>query len=184
VTKKRYHPSTPRRPASEELQKATFADREALAREFSTVRPIEKKKGRAYGQELPAVLAAVSIRFRLFWSEDKRVTAMRDGISEREVRSLKNGPCDPGSVLDLHGARVAEVAGQVHDFVRDRYVRGARILLLVHGKGVHSEGGVGVLGDEVVKTLTEGPSSRLVRALTTASDRLGGRGALVIQLIP
>lgn len=182
--KKRSQPGTPRQPTPDELQKATFADREALAREFSTVRPIEKKNALAYGRELPDVVAAVSIRFRLFWGEDQRVTALREGVSEHEARSLKNGRRDPGSVLDLHGARVSEVAGQVYDFIRERYSRGARILLLVHGKGVHSEGGVGVLREEVVKTLTEGPSSRYVRALTTASDRLGGQGALVVQLIP
>jgi DNA-nicking Smr family endonuclease len=184
VTKKRHPPGTALQPAPKEPKKATFADREALTREYSTVRPLEKKGGRAYGQELPTAIAAVPVRFRRFWSEDRRVTAMREGVSEQEVRSLRNGRCDPRSVLDLHGARVSEVAGQVHEFIRERYARGARVLLLVHGKGVHSEGGVGVLGDQVVKTLTEGPSSRYVRALTTASDNLGGRGALVVQLIP
>ena len=55
-------------------------------------------------------------------------------------------------------------------------------LLIVHGKGLHSAGGIGVLALAVVDSLTEGRAAALVRALMTAPQRLGGSGALAVQL--
>ena len=58
------------------------------------------------------------------------------------------------------------------------------LLLVVHGKGLHSDGGVGVLGDVVVKTLTESAIAPRVLAFASAAPRLGGLGATVVRLGP
>ena len=67
--------------------------------------------------------------------------------------------------------------------MRAQHRRGARRLCLAHGKGNHSEGGVGVLRDVVVRTLTEGGAAPVVHAFATASSHLGGTGALVVELV-
>ena len=147
------------------------------------MRPLGKRKRRIDDrQELPGVAAVARIRFRVFQDEDGRVAALREGVAERELKLLRGKRCEPGAILDLHGMRTSQVAAEVRDFLRVQQAKGVRTVLLVHGKGIHSEAGVGVLGEHLVKALTQGPVAGLVRALTIAEEGLGGRGAMVVQL--
>ncbi|MBZ0117984.1 MAG: Smr/MutS family protein [Sandaracinaceae bacterium] len=86
------------------------------------------------------------------------------------------------SSLDLHGLRASEAEAEVARFVRREHRRGVRRVCIVHGKGLHSEGGVGVLADRVVRALTEGLAAPLVVAFATAPADLGGTGALLVEL--
>lgn len=177
------HRSAARVPAERSGQ-SNVTDREAYDRELSDVRPVGKKRVPVSTSTIPAIDLAVPIRFRVFWGEDRRVKALREGVSERELRRLKAKSNRPSAELDLHGLHATEVAVKVRDFVREQHARAAHTVVLIHGKGIHSEDGVGVLYELVVKALTEGPAARFVRAFTTASEDLGGRGALVVQLMP
>jgi DNA-nicking Smr family endonuclease len=155
-----------------------------IAREFSDVSPIATRKINRGDNLLPEPPHLRAVRFEVIWSEDGSVQGAREGVSRREIQQLKTRRYDSASVLDLHGARVSELGALVRDFVRSQRLRGAREILVVHGKGIHSEGGIGVLREQVVKVLTQGPSAEFVRALVSAPEQFGGRGALVVQLVP
>jgi DNA-nicking Smr family endonuclease len=90
----------------------------------------------------------------------------------------------PEGQLDLHGMRGDEVDRRLAGFVRSRYRKGDRELLIVHGKGIHSEDGMAVLGDRALKVLTDGGAAPFVLAFASAPQRLGGTGALVVRLVP
>ena len=96
-----------------------------------------------------------------------------------ELRSSRSRPQD---TLDLHGYRTRELEKELVPELTRLVSRGISRLLIVHGKGLHSAGGIGVLALAVVDSLTEGRALFLVRALMTAPQRLGGSGALAVQL--
>src|SRR5690606_23518529 len=99
------------------------------------------------------------------------------------LRDLRGGRSRPDAEIDLHGLRADEAEAEVVRFVRDRHRRGARIVRIVHGKGLHSDGGLGVLGDRALHALTEGGAAPFVLAFTSAAPEAGGTGALVVRLV-
>lgn len=136
-------------------------------------------------QEARARLAALvggGVRFELDRRDDE-VRGWRVGGSPSAADALARKGVTPEATLDLHGFRADEAETRVTRFVRAQHRRGARRLCLVHGKGNHSEGGVGVLRDVVVHALTEGGAAPVVHAFATASSHLGGTGALVVELV-
>jgi DNA-nicking Smr family endonuclease len=84
--------------------------------------------------------------------------------------------------LDLHGMNQREARDALVGFVRQCHKRGLTVLCVIHGKGQHSDGGVGVLRDLVLDTLTQSAAATLVLAFATAPETLGGTGALLIEL--
>jgi DNA-nicking Smr family endonuclease len=54
--------------------------------------------------------------------------------------------------------------------------------LIIHGRGSHSPGGLGVLRGEIAAWLSQGPASACVDAFCTAIRDDGGAGALYILL--
>jgi DNA-nicking Smr family endonuclease len=142
--------------------------------------PVEGASERAARARLGALVAA-GVRFTVE-RDDGYVRGLREGASEGLWRRLSGRGFGPEATLDLHGMRAAQAERAVHDFVRERHKRGVRYLLLIPGKGAHSEGGVGVLGEVVVRVLTQGGAAPLVQAFTTAHPVHGGRGALAVLL--
>ena len=83
------------------------------------------------------------------------------------------------ATLDLHGCTEAEAVRALRRFVRHCVEDGLSPVLIVTGKGVHSQGGVSVLKPAVEGELSV---SRSVRAFGDAPRPHGGRGALVVWL--
>ncbi|MEM9070027.1 MAG: Smr/MutS family protein [Myxococcota bacterium] len=125
-------------------------------------------------------LVSGGIRFVVERSDG--VEGRRSDASARTVRMLRHGELPPEASLDLHGKTRAEVGPALRAFVRDAHKRGRLTLAIIHGKGKHSEGGVGVLRDAAVAALTKGGAAPLVDAFATAPDRFGGEGALLVRL--
>lgn len=128
-----------------------------------------------------AALVASGIRFHVE-REGACVVGWRAGTPERTARELAGRGGVPEATLDLHGQRAEDAVRAVVKFVRACHRKGMRRLCVVHGKGLHSEGGVGVLGDRVVRALTDGGAAPVVQAFATAPSELGGAGALLVQL--
>jgi len=84
--------------------------------------------------------------------------------------------------LDLHGKTGDEAEALVSKWIRARHRQGARVVRVVHGKGLHSEGGVSVLRERVVSALTAGGAAPLVLGFVSAAAKAGGTGALMVQL--
>ena len=128
-------------------------------------------------------LVGGGVRIQVSRDEDGRVLGQRTGADASIVRRIARGELEPDATLDLHGSRAADAEARVVRFVRTEHRRGARAVLVVHGKGTHSESGVAVLDDVALRALTEGGAAPLVLALATAPARLGGSGALLVRLV-
>jgi DNA-nicking Smr family endonuclease len=115
--------------------------------------------------------------------DGRRIEGRRRGVDGSQVRRLRLGELPIDATLDLHGMRVAEAREAVEAFVRDRRIKADHVLVIVHGRGRNSPGGVGVLRGEVAAWLSEGKASTHVAAFVTAPDEHGGEGALCVLLI-
>ncbi len=182
---------------TDEPVKHTYDDRVAFQQAFADVRPLDAgpaKRGpsRAAAKQVQRAaedaararldsLVAGGVSFRVS-RVDGGVEGMRDGAQQRTVSLLAKGELPPEASLDLHGTVRSDVSTKVRNFVRSAHRDGRRTLAIVHGKGSHSEGGIGVLEDAVVKALTHGGAAPLVEAFATAPKRFGGSGALLVRL--
>lgn len=139
----------------------------------------------AADQEARARLGALiagDVRFDVQLERDGYVQALRQGAARKLLTAVQGSSFGPDAQLDLHGMHAPEAARAVHDFVRNEHRRGARRLLIIVGKGNHSEAGVSVLGPVARDALTRGGAAPLVQAFATAHASLGGRGAICVLL--
>ena len=111
-----------------------------------------------------------------------RVEGYRADVGDIALRPLRRPNWSPEERIDLHGRRAEGLVEALGRIVRDRARRGIRRLLVIHGRGLHSPGGAGVLREVVLEALTEGPARHRIRAFRTAPLSLGGAGALGIEL--
>lgn len=126
-------------------------------------------------------LVGGGVRFEVTW-DDGLVQGLRSRAQPRLLSRLSGSGFAPEAELDLHGLRRADVERAVSQFVRGEHRRGRRYLLVITGKGTHSEAGVGVLGEALVDALSGGSAAPLVLAFASAHPRHGGRGALAVML--
>lgn len=156
----------------------------AKDRARASIEPVRRPPALSEGDEEArarlAALVAGGVRFDVMREGDE-VRGARSGTGESVLRALLRDDARPEASLDLHGMRAAEAEREVVRFVRAEQRRGVRRVLVVHGKGLHSNGGA-VLGDVVVRALTEGGAAPVVRAFVTAPHGYGGSGALLIEL--
>jgi DNA-nicking Smr family endonuclease len=111
------------------------------------------------------------------------VEGERAGKNGRALRDLRQGRATPEAEIDLHRMTGDEAEHALVHFLRDEAKRGRRVVRVIHGKGLHSEGGIGVLGDRVVDAITGGSAAVHVAAFVTASMSHGGAGALLVRLV-
>jgi DNA-nicking Smr family endonuclease len=112
--------------------------------------------------------------------DSQRYAARAPGVSRAQLAELRAGKLHTEETLDLHGQTVELGCQQLRDFVVAAHRIGRRCVLIVHGKGTHSEHGA-PLREAVLAELL-GPLSGLVHALATAAPAHGGEGATYIML--
>lgn len=189
-----------------------YDDRVAFHQAFADVRPMaDKRAQRRSGQVAPIsadekreraaaaaraneaeeaararldALVAGSARFFVDRDRDGAIYGRRSDVSDRMLDTITGPKVAPRVSLDLHGADEATARRETQRFLREQSERGVRDVLIVHGKGLHSGGGIGVLADVVVRVLTESPIAPKVVAFASAPVRLGGLGAMVVRLDP
>lgn len=110
--------------------------------------------------------------------DGKRYTARSAGVSHAQAGELRAAHVE--ATLDLHGRPVDAALAELKKFLLDARKLGRRIVLIVHGKGLHSEAGA-PLREAVIAALL-GEMSGLVHALASASPSAGGEGATVVML--
>jgi DNA-nicking Smr family endonuclease len=81
--------------------------------------------------------------------------------------------------LDLHGFTRDAAIESLRDFLRQSAAAGLRKVLVIHGKGLHSENSQGVLSEAVRQVLSK---DRNVAAWGEAGRKEGGRGASWVWL--
>jgi DNA-nicking Smr family endonuclease len=125
-------------------------------------------------------LVASGVSFKVE-REREFVRGLRQDAQPRVLRELARRS-RAHATLDLHGMTQPEARAAVASFVRNSARRGLSVLCIVHGKGHHSEGGLGVLRDVALAALTETAAAPHVLAFVTAPEALGGSGALLVEL--
>jgi len=84
--------------------------------------------------------------------------------------------------LDLHGLTQSEAHAALLNFLRQAQARGARLLLVITGKGTRSDGERGVLKRQVPQWLGLPEFRALVVGFEDAGVRHGGEGALYVRV--
>jgi DNA-nicking Smr family endonuclease len=98
------------------------------------------------------------------------------------VKKLRRGDLAVEGHLDLHGRSVDEAREATVKFLLASRRAGKRVVLVVHGRGRHSEGGVPVLKQKLVQWLGRSGLSRHVLAFSSARGSDGGAGAVYVLL--
>jgi DNA-nicking Smr family endonuclease len=104
---------------------------------------------------------------------------------ERRLRQkLARGRAAPDDAIDLHGMRRQEAFAALREFLARAQIAGARLVLVVTGKGrVASEGSAaGVLRKSVPNWLRGAEYRSIVLGFEEASRPHGGAGALYVRL--
>jgi len=124
--------------------------------------------------ELPAEVAlAVE-------GDGRNYAARAPGVSHAQLTQLRAGKLHTEDTLDLHGQTVELGKQLLREFVVAAHRIGQRCVLIIHGKGTHSDHGA-PLREAVLAELL-GPLSGLIHALSTAAPSHGGEGATYLML--
>ena len=125
-------------------------------------------------QELPAeVKIAVEGDARCY-------TGRAPGVSLSQVAELRTGRVHLEATLDLHGSTIEAGITRLRQFLVESRRLGRRRVLIVHGKGTHSDHGA-PLREAVLGELL-GAASGLVHAFASATPGDGGEGATYVML--
>jgi DNA-nicking Smr family endonuclease len=103
----------------------------------------------------------------------------RPGVQHQIVRGLRRGGASVDAELDLHGFTVAAARRALVSFLNACARHGLRRVRIVHGKGLRSGTGEGVLKGMVASWLAQRPD---VLAFREAAAAEGGSGAVVVLL--
>jgi len=112
--------------------------------------------------------------------DSQRYAARSAGVSHAQVAELRAGRVRAEATLDLHGHTVEPALAELRQFLFESQRLGRRCVLVIHGKGLHSEHGA-PLREAVLQQLL-GPMSGFVHALTSAAPPDGGGGATYVLL--
>jgi DNA-nicking Smr family endonuclease len=110
----------------------------------------------------------------------QRYAARAPGVSRAQISDLRAGKVHCEDALDLHGHTVEAGKQQLREFLVAAHRAGRRCVLVIHGKGTHSEHGA-PLREAVLADLL-GDLSGLIHALSTAGPADGGEGATYVML--
>ena len=163
---------------------------------FSGAREIERKSDSSPEQtSLPEKDSSVPVRrhvkakpsqafMRHF---DDNVKSFEDILKEKgDLNSVKRQKTInelrlmmPESTLDLHSMTSAEAESAIRRFIGDALEAGIEKVAIIHGKGLHSADGVGILRDVSIKTLKE---LSCCREMCAAKPAYGGQGVLWVIL--
>ena len=125
-----------------------------------------------------AAVNGFSVRFEDHLPEENLPAAK---AVPRRMKQLKQGNLTPDASLDLHGCLRAEVVEKIRHFLQNAQHQSWQTLLIITGKGLHSEDGSSILRDEAEQFLS-GEGKNLVAEWGRATKQYGGDGALVLFL--
>lgn len=124
-----------------------------------------------------SALGELTVNFSESFSED----SIPSQAEPRRMKQLKQGKITPDASLDLHGCKRLDVAAKISYFLQNSQHHGYRTVIVITGKGLHSESGEAVLREEAERFLTS-QSCDVVVEWGRAPKQYGGSGALVVFL--
>jgi DNA-nicking Smr family endonuclease len=181
-------PTPPRDLSEEELWARATAGATPVEAGSDVVPPLTPRPAqeRARYADLDAVdelqsMAGGAPRFD-FAPGDALVEGWVAGLDAGVVRRLWGGGLAHEWRLDLHGLNREEARGAAERFLQESRLGGKRCVLLVHGRGRHSEDQLPVIKEALHGWLASGRFGRLVLAFASARPADGGAGALYVLL--
>jgi DNA-nicking Smr family endonuclease len=177
--KKRAAPAPPK-PARDSLFRASVADVTPMParNEASLEKP--RPRPRPRDRELDvAVTDTLSDAVPFTRDAGEPLSFTRPGLQRQAVRRLRRGGSRVEDELDLHGLTVSQARPLLVGFLEHCGRTGARHVRIIHGKGLRSETGEGVLKGMVASWLTQRAD---VLAFHEAKVADGGSGAVMVLL--
>jgi len=113
---------------------------------------------------------------------EEYVEGARLGLDPRLLSQLRRGEFSVQAHIDLHGMIQANAKEAVTNFIVDSVRKGHRTVLIVHGRGLRSPGGLPVLKHAAAQWLSHGLAGGYVLAFATARPNDGGAGAVYALL--
>ncbi|MGA9524436.1 MAG: Smr/MutS family protein [Myxococcaceae bacterium] len=104
------------------------------------------------------------------------------GLDRRMTDRLRRGEYPVQGTLDLHGMVRVDAKKALEDFILTSRRAGKRCVLVVHGRGLHSDDQIPVLKESVQVWLSRGRVAREVIAFCSARPQDGGAGAVYVLL--
>jgi DNA-nicking Smr family endonuclease len=105
------------------------------------------------------------------------------GVDTRAFRALKTGDTAVEARLDLHGLPRERASAALERFVAGARADGRRAVLVIHGRGAHSDDARPVLKPLVWRWLASAPAAaEAVLAFASARPGQGGDGATLLLL--
>jgi len=143
--------------------------------------------GRAIVSEEAEVLAELSdlvtgLRPFELTETEEYVEGIRLGMDPRLVTRLRRGEFAIQGHIDLHGMTRTDAREALTAFVVDSARKGRRAILIVHGRGRNSPGGMPVLKHATAQWLSHGTIAGYVLAFTSARPADGGAGAMYVLM--
>jgi DNA-nicking Smr family endonuclease len=111
----------------------------------------------------------------------ERSEGLAAGIDRRHLVQLRRGEVPVERRVDLHGLSAAEARRRLAAELARAQSEGLRCVLVVHGRGLHSEGAA-VLREGVPEWVAAGPRAARVMAFASARPADGGSGATYVLL--
>jgi DNA-nicking Smr family endonuclease len=116
-----------------------------------------------------------------FASDDAPGSGRAADVSREILAELRRGRREPDREVDLHRLLARDAKALLLRELAEAIGNGERCVLVIHGRGLHSEGGA-VLREAVPGWLTSAPIAERVMAFAPAPPRLGGPGATLVLL--
>jgi len=113
---------------------------------------------------------------------DEYIEGAIPSFDRKTLRKLRAGDFAVQAHLDLHGCTREEAKTLLARFVEDSRRNGKRLVLVVHGRGLHSKDHVPVLKESMRSWLSHGRIGKQVLAYATARPHDGGAGAVYLLL--
>jgi DNA-nicking Smr family endonuclease len=113
---------------------------------------------------------------------EEYVEGTRIGLDPRLLSQLRRGEFSVQAHLDLHGMTQPDAKEALTNFIVDSVRKGRRTVLIVHGRGLRSPGGLPVLKHAAAQWLSHGIAGGYVLAFATARPNDGGAGAVYVLL--
>ncbi len=113
---------------------------------------------------------------------DEFIEGAASGVDGRLMRSLRRGDFSVQGRLDLHGLTQAEAKEAVDHFISASRRAGKRCVLIVHGRGLHSQDQIPVLKERLRVWLSQKRIGNAVLAFASARPQDGGTGAVYVLL--
>jgi DNA-nicking Smr family endonuclease len=155
-------------------------DEDAFARAMADVTPLKRdQRGRVHARAPLSTHRTRTSAPRTEPPDEAHGSFVADGVDRRELRKLRRGAYPIADRRDLHGLTVADAGERTRRYIDASRHRRFRCVCIVHGQGVHSEGGVSKLKQHVRACLR---SHRAVLAYVDAPPADGGPGAVYILL--